>query len=209
MDIILPKRYFVLKHFANLVKTGFQRIHLNNFDSGLKAVAFKSPDETKIILQLYSDNDIGSFEIEIPQGTTSIEHYITSDAENDNFRLITNENYDLSGNYIGSNLSAMSMHSYVFTIDSSLSSQIGYNTLNEPKILVFPNPTNAQLELNFPLSKNREIIIYQLNGTQVFNEKYQTVQSVSIDVKSFADGMYIIKSITEDEQQTAKFLIEN
>jgi len=63
--------------------------------------------------------------------------------------------------------------------------------------------------LNFPLSKNREIIIYQLNGTQVFNEKYQTVQSVSIDVKSFADGMYIIKSITEDEQQTAKFLIEN
>ena len=209
MDIILPKRYFVLKHFANLVKTGFQRIHLNNFDSGLKAVAFKSPDETKIILQLYSDDYIGSFEIEIPQGTTSIEHYITSDAENDNFRLITNENYDLSANYIGSNLSAMSMHSYVFTIDSSLSSQIGYNSLNEPKILVFPNPTNAQLELNFPLSKNREIIIYQLNGTQVFNEKYQTVQSVSIDVKSFADGMYIIKSITEDEQQTAKFLIEN
>ena len=207
MDIILPKRYFVLKHFANLVKTGFQRIHLNNFDSGLKAVAFKSPDETKIILQLYSDNDIGSFEIEIPQGTTSIEHYITSDAENDNFRFITNENYDLSGNYIGSNLSAMSMHSYVFTIDSSLSSQIGYNNLNEPKILVFPNPTNAQLELNFPVSKNREIIIYQLNGTQVFNEKYQTVQSVSLDVKSFADGMYIIKSITEDEQQTAKFLI--
>ncbi|MDA8531909.1 hypothetical protein N9K44_03405, partial [Flavobacteriaceae bacterium] len=87
MDIILPKRYFVLKHFANLVKTGFQRIHLNNFDSGLKAVAFKSPDETKIILQLYSDNDIGSFEIEIPQGTASIEHYITSDVENDNFRL--------------------------------------------------------------------------------------------------------------------------
>ena len=209
MDIILPKRYFVLKHFANLVKTGFQRIHLNNFDSGLKAVAFKSPDETKIILQLYSDNDIGSFEIEIPQGTTSIEHYITSDAENDNFRLITNENYDLSGNYIGSNLSAMSMHSYVFTIDSSLSSQIGYNNLNEPKILVFPNPTNALLELKFPVSQNREIIIYQLNGTQVFNEKYQTVKSVSIDVKSFADGMYIIKSITEDEQQTAKFLIEN
>jgi len=123
--------------------------------------------------------------------------------------LITNENYDLSANYIGSNLSAMSMHSYVFTIDSSLSSQIGYNSLNEPKILVFPNPTNALLELNFPLSQNREIIIYQLNGTQVFNEKYQTVKSVSIDVKSFADGMYIIKSITEAGQQTTKFLIEN
>ena len=209
MNIILPKRYYVFKHFTNLVKNGFQRIHTSNFDSGPKAVAFKSPDETKIILQLFSDNDVGNFEIEIPQGITSIEHYITSDVVNDNFRLITNENYDLSANYIGSNLSAMSMHSYVFTIDTSLSSQVNYDSNGEPKILVFPNPTNALLELKFPMSQNREIIIYQLNGTQVFNEKYQTAQSVSIDVKSFADGMYIIKSITEAGQQTTKFLIEN
>lgn len=208
-NIILPKRYHVFKHFANLIKTGFQRIHLNNFDSGPKAVAFKSSDETKIVVQLFSENNLDSFEIEIPQGTTSIEHYITSDVVNDNFRLITNETYDLSSNYISSNPSAMSMHSYVFTIDSSLSSQIGYNSLNEPKIMVFPNPTNALLELKFPLSQNREIIIYQLNGTQVFNKKYQTSKSVSIDVKSFADGMYLIKSITEAGQQTTKFLIGN
>ncbi|MDC1259812.1 T9SS type A sorting domain-containing protein [Flavobacteriaceae bacterium] len=208
-NIILPKRYHVFKHFANLVKTGFQRIHLNNFDSGPKAIAFKSPDESKIVAQLYSDTDIGTFEIEIPQGTTSIKHYITSNAENDNFRLITTENYDLGSNYISSNLSAMSMHSYVFTIDTSLSSQVGNSSQMETKIMVFPNPTNSQLELSFPLTQNREIRIHNLNGALVFNKKYKAHKSLTIDVKSFAEGMYLIKSITNNGQQITKFLIGN
>lgn len=209
MNIILPKRYYVFKHFTNLVKNGFQRIHIGSFDLGPKAVAFKSLDETKIILQLFSDNDVGNFEIEIPQGTTSIEHYITSDVENYNFRLMTNETYDLNENYISSNISAMSMHSYVFTIDISLSSQDEYDSLEESKILVFPNPAKAQLELYFPRLQNREIIVYQLNGTQVFNKKYQATKHITIDVKSLSDGMYLIKSITNSGQQITKFLIEN
>ncbi len=208
-NIILPKRYHVFKHFANLVKTGFQRIHLNNFDSGPKAIAFKSPNESKIVLQLYSDTDIGSFEIEIPQGTTSIKHYITSDAENDNFRLITTENYDLGSNYIGSNLSAMSMHSYVFTIDTSLSSQVGNSSQEETKIVIFPNPTNSQLEISFPLTQTREIMIYNLNGVLVFNKKYQATKTLTIDVKSLAEGMYLIKSMSNSGQQITKFLIGN
>ena len=208
-NIILPKRYHVFKHFANLVKTGYQRIHLNNFDSGPKAVAFKSSDETKIVVQLFSENNLDSFEIEIPQGTTLIEHYITSDVETDNFRLITNENYDLNANYISSNISALSMHSYVFTIDTSLSSQVNYDSNGEPKILLFPNPAKTQLELYFPMHKNREIIVYQLNGTQVFNKKYQATKHITIDIKSLSDGIYLIKSITNSGQQITKFLIEN
>lgn len=209
MNIILPKRYYVFKHFTNLVKNGYQRIHTGSFDSGPKAVAFKSPDETKITLQLFSDNNVDNFEIEIPQGTTSIEHYITSDVVNDNFRLITNETYDLNENYISSNISAMSMHSYVFTIDTSLSSQDDYDLKEESKILVFPNPAKTQLELYFPRLQNREIIVYQLNGTQVFNKKYQVTKHITIDVKSLSDGMYLIKSITNSGQQITKFLIEN
>lgn len=209
MNIILPKRYYVFKHFTNLVKNGYQRIHTGSFDSGPKAVAFKSPDETKITLQLFSDNNVDNFEIEIPQGTTSIEHYITSDVVNDNFRLITNETYDLNENYISSNISAMSMHSYVFTIDTSLSSQDDYDLKEQSKILVFPNPAKTQLELYFPRLQNREIIVYQLNGTQVFNKKYQVTKHITIDVKSLSDGMYLIKSITNSGQQITKFLIEN
>ncbi|CAI8425007.1 MAG: Uncharacterised protein [Formosa sp. Hel3_A1_48] len=138
-----------------------------------------------------------------------IEHYITSDVETDNFRLITNENYDLNANYISSNISALSMHSYVFTIDTSLSSQVNYDSNGEPKILVFPNPAKTQLELYFPMHKNREIIVYQLNGTQVFNKKYQATKHITIDIKSLSDGMYLIKSITNSGQQITKFLIEN
>ena len=36
MNIILPKRYYVFKHFTNLVKNGYQRIHTGSFDSGPK-----------------------------------------------------------------------------------------------------------------------------------------------------------------------------
>ena len=194
------------KNYTDIMKTQALKQAL---DGGPKAVAFKSLDETKIILQLFSDNDVGNFEIEIPQGTTSIEHYITSDVVNDNFRLITNETYDLNENYISSNISAMSMHSYVFTIDTSLSSQDEYDSIEESKILVFPNPAKAQLELYFPRLQKREIIIYQLNGTQVFNKKYQATKHLSIDVKSLSDGMYLIKSITNSGQQITKFLIEN
>ena len=98
---------------------------------------------------MFSDNDVGNFEIEIPQGTTSIEHYITSDVVNDNFRLITNETYDLNENYISSNISAMSMHSYVFTIDTSLSSQDDYDLKEQSKILVFPNPAKLNWSCTF------------------------------------------------------------
>ena len=128
---------------------------------------------------------------------------------NDNFRLITNETYDLNENYISSNISAMSMHSYVFTIDTSLSSQDDYDLKEQSKILVFPNPAKTQLELYFPRLQNREIIVYQLNGTQVFNKKYQVTKHITIDVKSLSDGMYLIKSITNSGQQITKFLIEN
>ena len=46
-------------------------------------------------------------------------------------------------------------------------------TSKESKILVFPNPAKTQLELYFQGFRIGEIIVYQLNGTQVFNKKYQ------------------------------------
>ncbi|MGY8939282.1 MAG: T9SS type A sorting domain-containing protein, partial [Flavobacteriales bacterium] len=107
------------------------------------------------------------------------------------------------------NLSAMSMHSYVFTIDTSLSSQVGNSSQEETKIVIFPNPTNSQLEISFPLTQTREIMIYNLNGVLVFNKKYQATKTLTIDVKSLAEGMYLIKSMSNSGQQITKFLIGN
>lgn len=204
-NIILPKRYHVFKHFANLVKTGYQRIHLNNFDSGPKAVAFKSSDETKIVVQLFSENNLDSFEIEIPQGTTSIEHYVTSDNTNENFSLVTTDNFDLQSGFISVNIESMSMHSLVFDIDSSLATNDTY-IYDKDSIHLFPNPVVSQLNLIFPTDEVRKISIYKMSGARVYHKSHEASSELTIDVKLFADGIYILKSSIGNEQYALKFL---
>jgi len=204
-NIILPKRYHVFKHFANLVKTGFQRIHLNNFDSGPKAVAFKSSDETKIVVQLFSENNLDSFEIEIPQGTTSIEHYVTSDNTNENFSLVTKDNFDLQSGFISVNIDSMSMHSLVFNIDSSLATNDAY-IYDKDSIHLFPNPVVSQLNLSFSTDEARKISIYKMSSERVYHKSHEASIELTIDVKSFADGIYILKSSIGNEQYALKFL---
>ena len=204
-NIILPKRYHVFKHFANLVKTGFQRIHLNNFDSGPKAIAFKSPDESKIIVQLFSENNLDSFEIEIPQGTTSIEHYVTSDNANENFSLVTTDNFDLQSGLISVNIDSMSMHSLVFNIDSSLATNDTY-IHGKDSIHLFPNPVVSQLNLSFPTDEIRKISIYKMSGARVYHKSHEASSELTIDVKLFSDGIYILKSSIGNEQYALKFL---
>ena len=204
-NIILPKRYHVFKHFANLVKTGYQRIHLNNFDSGPKSVAFKSSDETKIVVQLFSENNLDSFEIEIPQGTTSIEHYVTSDNTNENFSLVTTDNFDLQSGFISVNIDSMSMHSLVFDIDSSLATYDTY-IYDKDSIHLFPNPVVSQLNLSFPTDEVRKISIYKMSGARVYHKSHEASSELTIDVKLFADGIYILKSSIGNEQYALKFL---
>ena len=204
-NIILPKRYHVFKHFANLIKTGYQRIHLNNFDSGPKAVAFKSSDETKIVVQLFSENNLDSFEIEIPQGTTSIEHYVTSDNTNENFSLVTTDNFDLQSGFISVNIDSMSMHSLVFDIDSSLATNDTY-IYDKDSIHLFPNPVVSQLNLSFPTDEVRKISIYKMSGARVYHKSHEASSELTIDVKLFADGIYILKSSIGNEQYALKFL---
>lgn len=204
-NIILPKRYHVFKHFANLVKTGYQRIHLNNFDSGPKAVAFKSSDETKIVVQLFSENNLDSFEIEIPQGTTSIEHYVTSNNTNENFSLVTTDNFDLQSGFISVNIDSMSMHSLVFDIDSSLATNDTY-IYDKDSIHLFPNPVVSQLNLSFPTDEVRKISIYKMSGARVYHKSHEAFSELTIDVKLFADGIYILKSSIGNEQYALKFL---
>lgn len=204
-NIILPKRYHVFKHFANLVKTGYQRIHLNNFDSGPKAVAFKSSDETKIVVQLFSENNLDSFEIEIPQGTTSIEHYVTSDNTNENFSLVTSDNFDLQSGFISVNIDSMSMHSLVFDIDSSLATNDTY-IYDKDSTHLFPNPVVSQLNLSFPTDEVRKISIYKMSGARVYHKSHEASSELTIDVKLFADGIYILKSSIGNEQYALKFL---
>ena len=100
MNIILPKRYYVFKHFTNLVKKGYQRIHLNSFGNSFKSLAFKSPDGSKVIIQLFAEDIQNNFDLEIPLGATDVKHYITSDNSIHNFSSQSTDHIDLQSNQI-------------------------------------------------------------------------------------------------------------
>ena len=208
-NIILPKRYYVFKHFTNLVKKGYQRIHSETFGDALRVLAFKSPDNSKIVVQLYTENNQSNFDVEIPSGTTSVEHYITSDNSNENFTSVSTTNINLQENSMAMSMDAMSMHSLVFNIDTNLSSDSGNLIEQASELLVFPNPAKTQIELRFPFYESHEISIFQYNGSRVFTKKYPPSKNLSLNVQFLPPGFYILKSTTQKGQRAVKLIIEN
>ena len=206
LNIILPKRYHVFKHFANLVKKDYLRIHCNSFGDDLRVLAFKSPNGARIVLQLFAESNLSNFDIEIPIGTSSVEHYVTSNSSDQNFSLISTSDIDLQANFMEMSAASMSMHSIVFNIDTSLSSEADFANQDDFRIMAFPNPVKSRLELSFDKNHSREISIFQYNGSKVYTKKFQASNTLSIDVGFLASGMYILKSTNNQGQQIVKFV---
>ena len=114
-EIILPKRYYSLKHFANLVKPGYTRISADLKGANLFVVAFKSPSEDKVILQIFNQGVEQTISIDVISDSKSIEHFITSDTEEENF--ISKNFYSPDKSYFNLNVPSMSMHSIVFNLN--------------------------------------------------------------------------------------------
>ena len=206
LNIILPKRYHVFKHFANLVKKDYLRIHCNSFGDDLRVLAFKSPNGARIVLQLFAESNLSNFDIEIPIGTSSVEHYVTSNSSDQNFSLISTSDIDLQANFMEMSAASMSMHSIVFNIDTSLSSEADFANQDDFRIMASPNPVKSRLELSFDKNHSREISIFQYNGSKVYTKKFQASNTLSIDVGFLASGMYILKSTNNQDQQLVKFV---
>ena len=206
LNIILPKRYHVFKHFANLIKKDYIRIHCNSFGDDLRVLAFKSPNGARIVLQLFAESNLSNFDIEIPIGTSSVEHYVTSNSSDQNFSLISTSDTDLQANFMEMSAAAMSMHSIVFNIDTSLSSEADLANQDDFQIMAFPNPVKSRLELSFDKNHSREISIFQYNGSKVYTKKFQASSTLSIDVGFLASGLYILKSTNNQGQQFVKFV---
>ncbi len=206
LNIILPKRYHVFKHFANLVKKDYLRIHCNSFGDNLRVLAFKSPDGARIVLQLFAESNLSNFDIEIPIGTSSVEHYVTSNSSDQNFSLLSTSDVDLQANFMEMSVASMSMHSIVFNIDTSLSSEADLANQDDFRIMAFPNPVKSRLELSFDKNHSREISIFQYNGSKVYTKKFQASNTLSIDVGFLASGLYVLKSTDNQGQQLVKFM---
>ena len=78
-------------------------------------VAFKSPNDEKVILQIFNQGIENNISIDVIPGSKSIEHFITSDTKGEDF--ISKNYYSTDKSYFNLKLPSMSMNSIVFNLN--------------------------------------------------------------------------------------------
>lgn len=197
-NIILPKRYHVMKQFINLSGKDYVRIGHANNNSGMYSTSFISPGNDEIVLHVFNEQyEPISFALDIPHNLTSLTQYRTSDTEDFTQSSLTFSN---SSRYLETSLPAMSFTSYVY----QLSQVLNLNNLPDnaaASITIYPNPSNGLVYVMNASSKmNYEV--YRLNGQSLFTQEGGGV----LDLQALPKGVYLLE-VKSGKQKICKKLI--
>ena len=206
--IILPKRYHTFKHFSNLIKKGYSVIDSQTIEGDIMVGSFMSPDQTKIILQLFNEGDSQDFSIDVPIGTTNISHYVTSNTENDNFSMHNDISFDIGSRYTSISTPPMSLHSVIYTINPSALSinDIENKSQLTPLATAYPNPTKNKLTLKFHEDAEYLITLFQLDGSKIFETTSTNKLKYEIKTSALSEGIYFIKIKSKSSNTLIKFI---
>jgi O-glycosyl hydrolase len=206
--IILPKRYHTFKHFSNLIKKGYRVIDSQTIEGDIMVGSFMSPDQTKIILQLFNEGDSQDFSIDVPIGTTNISHYVTSNTENDNFSMHNDISFDIGSRYTSISIPPMSLHSVIYTINPSVLSinDIENKSQLTPIATAYPNPTKNKLTLKFHEDAEYLITLFQLDGRKIFETTSTNKLKYEIKTSALSEGIYFIKIKSKSSNTLIKFI---
>jgi len=206
--IILPKRYHTFKHFSNLIKKGYRVIDSQTIEGDIMVGSFMSPDQTKIILQLFNEGDSQDFSIDVPIGTTNISHYVTSNTENDNFSMHNDISFNIGSRYTSISIPPMSLHSVIYTINPSALSinDIENKSQLTPLATAYPNPTKNKLTLKFHEDAEYLITLFQLDGRKIFETTSTNKLKYEIKTSALSEGIYFIKIKSKSSNTLIKFI---
>ena len=206
--IILPKRYHTFKHFSNLIKKGYRVIDTQTIEGDIMVGSFMSPDQTKIILQLFNEGDSQDFSIDVPIGTTNISHYVTSNTENDNFSMHNDISFNIGSRYTSISIPPMSLHSVIYTINPSALSinDIENKSQLTPLATAYPNPTKNKLTLKFHEDAEYLITLFQLDGRKIFETRSTNKLTHEIETSALSEGIYFIKIKSKSSNTLIKFI---
>ena len=206
--IILPKRYHTFKHFSNLIKKGYRVIDSQTIEGDIIVGSFISPDQTKIILQLFNEGDSQDFSIDVPIGTTNISHYVTSNTENDNFSMHNDISFNIGSRYTSISIPPMSLHSVIYTINPSALSinDIENKSQLTPLATAYPNPTKNKLTLKFHEDAEYLITLFQLDGRKIFETTSTNKLKYEIKTSALSEGIYFIKIKSKSSNTLIKFI---
>ena len=97
-------------------------------------------------------------------------------------------------------------------LDGFVSAENNLELLDASKVSLFPNPVGDQLNVKLDLTDNSEnvrIIITDLTGKHMLNQRFENVRSQTFDfnVSSFANGAYLMNIITDEGFRVDKFVV--
>ena len=206
--IILPKRYHAFKHFSNLIKKGYRVIDSETIEGDIMVSSFISPDQTKIILQLFNEGNSQDFSIDVPIGATNVSHYVTSNTENNNFSIYNDISFDIGSRYTSINIPPMSLHSVIYTIDPSALSinDIENKSQLTPLATAYPNPTKNKLTLKFHEEAEYLITLFQPDGGKIYETTSINKHTQEIKTSALSEGVYFIKIKSKSSNTVIKFI---
>ena len=192
-EIILPKRYFSFKHFANLVKKGYSLISSYSTDeNGVYVASFISEEESNLVVQIFNEGNEKDFSIDIPIGAISVETFLTTNNDSEEFSSMGTNEIDYYNRYFTTLLPELSLTSLVFDLDESLSgSDYGFTNNNHFELEIYPNPSEDQINLILPDQSNYNITVFDLKGQKiidVINEEKEVI----IDISILEKGTYLL-----------------
>ena len=208
-EIILPKRYHSFKHFTNLVKKGYSLITSNSSDENEVHVGgFISEDESKVIVQIFNEGNEKDLSIDIPLGATSVETFLTTDNDSEEFSFLGINEIDYYDRYFTTTLPELSLTSLVFDIDESLSnSEFNFVNNDDFQVELFPNPAEDEFNIILPDYSNYNIKIFNLQGQKLI-DRFSNNKEVIIDISTLEYGTYLlnITSIVNKKTITKKII---
>lgn len=103
------------------------------------------------------------------------------------------------------------------TISSQNTTSILSNIFNNSQILIYPNPANEFMSIEFDgmIQSKIEIEIFDLNGRKIqhlqsqFSTLNQSTDKIVIDVSSLTSGLYFLRLSSLNEMKTIKFEVIN
>ena len=157
--------------------------------------SFISPDQSKIVLQLFNEGEDQNFSIDVPVGATNISHYVTSNSGSDNFSLYNDVSFELGSRYTNLSIPSMSLHTLVYSIDSSV---LSTNTIEksyefENLVIAYPNPTINNIKLKFLVKDQYLISLFYPNGIKIYETLVSNKKIYDLKTSGLSDGVYLVK----------------
>ena len=210
-EIILPKRYYTFKHFSNLVKKDYRVVKNNSqeLQNNIYVGAFIAPDESKLVLQVFNQGYNTELSIDIPKKATSMTRILTDNGIQNEFTVVEETSLNYYDRYFTTYLPELSLTSFVFDLDGTLSSdQIEISQNYSSLFELFPNPSDFNTNLKFEEIGDYNIIILDLTGKKVHELNLEQVSEHSLDISSYNKGVYFVKVSNQNNLVSTKKLIK-